>query len=270
MVRAALAFAVALGVVLWLFHSAESVGFTASVPILFFGVILAMLAPMWVLGQHKLKLLRGWNHENQVALVFTREGELERAIEIFERLVKGATRERLKAPANVYRLNLAVARMENGELDGALAAFRELDGARGLKGRVVVAHLVALCSAWMGDADAAHYYLRMLKPPNISPIARCKDLQLEALVAARREGPAASLATLDAGWSSAEAGLSGNEMAKLHLLRALALDAHGGEASEVDQELAAARRVPRAFLGAARQHWPELDAFLTAHKVATA
>ena len=232
-----------------------------------------VLLGAWVFG---VRTYLRFAREDSKAHSALREGDFSRARETFWRWSECA----IPRVAALSRHNLAWTLMRQGELKDAIAVAnttyiarysRELKATRTLPTTMID---LALFHALSGNLEVANKALDQLEQrKDLTPNDRFPAMKsFTKAVIACRDGRAAEAArTLDENWAAYESLLTGDLLRLFRVLRAFAIaSADARDAGKAQLQLVNSRPAFRGeydFLGKA---WPEMQAFLVAHELATA
>jgi tetratricopeptide (TPR) repeat protein len=237
------------------------------------------VAPLVLIGVFFFLFLRAYtgsrsfNRDEEPGLVALAERRFSSAIEIFEKVAEANAKR--PAHAAAARTHLALAQLEAGELDAALATFAKVERSVGLLRssgvRLRGAQELALVHALLGDLETGQRWAddarkRLAATLDGRTYYASRLSMAEAVLAIRRGDSAGAAALLEKNWLVLRATLDGNSMRVVEVLRAFAEVGGGLRQYNVVQE-----RVLRvqpvtgnelAFLGA---RWPEMQSFLVSH-----
>lgn len=214
---------------------------------------------------------RRFNAKNLSGLDRLARGDLEVAEKIFAELAVEVRRPALRP---VALLNCAYVQLRRGQLAEAANGFARVERTgRGAIGALASGHLAVTCAIANRLDEAQRWIDRAAANYARIPTARSLIGQVplaRAVVACRRGNPAEAVRVLDEGWSRFQSALSGDVMRPLRMVRALALEAAGGEGSArpLAAQLAVLAEERPADLTWMAAEWPELRAFLDRHGLA--
>jgi hypothetical protein len=181
-------------------------------------------------------------------------------------------------PGSVDRMarhNLAWTRLKQADLDGAVALLVENDRL-GVEGPIATKCAVdlAFCHALLGRHELATAWLAesdRRKPRGADPTHDAMRVFAAAVIDCRAGRAVEASAALEERWTEHEGVLSGESIRPMRVVRAFAVAQAGGPRGAGQAETLAALAKPAYpgeydFLGVA---WPEMQAFLAAHSLAT-
>ena len=209
----------------------------------------------------------GFAAANKRAVDLMAAGDAAAAADAFRRLARKPL-----APSGVARFNLGLALLRLGDVRGALDAFAAAERSRAKALRPMIAALIALCDALIGDLDAADRWITEARQRAASPGSTSRvHLAAEAIVRMRRGDALGAARLFDQTWGELERSTAADLMRALRLVRAFAAAQAGGVAAAQAADLLAGARPFRAgeyaWIGAG---WPEMARYLAANGFAAA
>jgi hypothetical protein len=197
-------------------------------------------------------------------------GDLDTAAQIFAELVAQTRRPGLRA---VALLNQSYVELRRGRVAEALNGFARVERTAGQIGALASGHLAVACVI-AGRLDETQRWIERATA-NLAKVPTARSLIgtipfARAALGCRRGNPAEVVRDLDEKWTRLDHSLAGELLRPLRAVRALALEAAGGDARTLEGQLAVlaeGRPGDLVWMGA---EWPEMRDFLAKHGLAGA